>query len=260
MPSEAPAAQAPPAGARRSPAALDQAAPGPSVGQSPQQYLVRNGKVAVEVDVFDEASRRMEAIAGATGGTVANSTLAEAGREPRGTFVIRVPAKRFADATRQIEALGRVRTREYRMEDVGEEYVDIDSRLRNLRRQEARLLSFMDRASQIPDLVAIETEVSRVRGEIEQITGRQRYLVNRINLATIEVEVTQRRAKKPGGFWDFDRTITRLRDAFLSTVRQVLGAAEGLAAMVAAVAPLVILAGLGWIVLRWRAARRFDPL
>jgi hypothetical protein len=241
-----PAAPAP----QGAPTIKAQSAPGRAASRLPSQYLVRTGRVAVEVEVFDAASRQIDEIADATGGIVASRSVGEEGGVSRGTFVVRVPAERFADAARRIEAVGRVRTREYQTRDVGEEFVDVEARLRNLERQEARLLSFMDRASRVPDLIAIEGELSRVRGEIEQLTGRRRYLANRIDLSTIEVEVTQKPAKKPGGFWDLDRTIARLQDAFLSTVRQILGALEGLAAIVAALAPLAILAAVGWILLR----------
>jgi hypothetical protein len=235
------------------------APPVASAPQVPLQHVIRTGKVSIEVVAFDDAARRMQAIADAAGGFVASSSVTGNVGDPQGTFVIRVPARRFGEATRQIEALGRVLAREYRAEDVGEEYVDIESRLRNLQRHEARLLSFMDRASRIADLVAIEHEVSRVHGEIERLVGRQRYLANRIELATIEAEVSQKPKQRPGGFWDIDRTIARLQTAFLDTVRQILGAAEGLAAFLAAVAPLALVVGAGWVVVR-RALHRPDPL
>jgi hypothetical protein len=193
-----PEAMRPPVGQARplpsNQSTLRAAAPGAS-----SQYLVRTGKVVVEVDVFEDASRRVETIAETMGGIVATSSVAQTGGAPQGSFVLRVPERRFSDAVRQIESLGRVQSRAYRTEDVGEEYVDVDARLRNLHRQEARLLSVMKRASRVPDLVAIEGELSRVRGEIERLTGRRRHLANRIERAAIEVEITQRPAKKPGG-------------------------------------------------------------
>ncbi len=251
---QAPAAAQPAPVAQGSQSAGDQAAP-PPTAEIPRRYLIRTGKVVVEVEVFDDAARRMQTIADAAGGFVSSSSVAEGGGGPRGTFVIRVPARRFGDATREIEALGRVRMREYQTEDVGEEYVDIEARLRNLQRQEARLLSFMDRASRVPDLVALESEVSRVRGEIERLTGRQRYLANRIDLATIAVTVSQQPKKRPGGFWDIDRTIARVAAAFLGAVRQVLLGAEAVVAFVASAIPAGGLVALGWLGIR-RALRR----
>ncbi|MGH2406152.1 MAG: DUF4349 domain-containing protein [bacterium] len=219
--------------------------------------VIRTGQVAVEVEKFDDASRRLLTIAEGAGGFVADSSYVEDSGIPRGTFILRVPAGRFSDVVRQVEALGTVHRRQISGQDVTEEFIDVEARVRNLERHEARLLAFMDRAGKIPDLMAIEQEVARVRGEIERLTGRLRYLANRVDLATVQAEVSQKPKKKSGGFWDFDQTLTRIQTAFLNTVRQLLGAAEGLAAFTAALLPIALLGGLGWVFLR-RAMRRPD--
>jgi hypothetical protein len=212
--------------------------------------VIRTGHVAIEVDRFDDAARRLLAIAEGAGGFIADSSYVDEGGTPRGTFVIRVPATRFAEVMRQVEALGTVQRRQVSGQDVTEEFVDLEARLRNLERQEARLLSFMDRATKIPDLMAIENEVARVRGEIERLTGRLRFLANKVELATVQAEVHQRPRQQPGGFWDFDRTIARIQTAFVSTARQILMVAEGLVAFAASLLPLALLVALGWFIVR----------
>jgi len=115
----------------------------------------------------------------------------------------------------------------------------------------------MDRATKIPDLMTVQQEVSRVRGEIERLKGRMRFLSNRVDLATIQAEVSQKPKKQSGGFWDFDRTIGRIQAAFLNTVREILGAMEGMAAFAASILPVVLLGAVGWGVVR-RSIRRAD--
>jgi hypothetical protein len=224
---------------------------------APFRRVIRTGQVALEVEKFDDAARRLLAIAEAAGGFVADSSYADEGGTPRGTFVLRVPAGRFGDVVRQVESLGTVQRRQISGQDVTEEFVDLEARVRNLERHEARLLTFMDRATKIPDLMAIENEIARVRGEIERLTGRLRFLANRVDLATIQAEVREKPKKAPGGFWDFDRTIARIQAAFLNTVQGLLGMVEGLVAFAAAVLPLVILGAVAWGLLR-RSLRRAD--
>lgn len=231
----------------------------PAQEPAPSRRVIRTGQIAIEVEKFDDAARRLLVIAETAGGFIADSSYTEEGGAPRGTFVLRVPAPRFSEAVRQVEALGTVQRRQIGGQDVTEEYVDLEARIRNLERQEARLLTFMDRATRIPDLMAIENEVARVRGEIERLTGRLRYLANRVELATIQAEVRQKPRKGPGGFWDFDQTIARIQAAFLNTVREMLGVAEGLAAFAAAVLPLVVLGAIAWGLLR-RSQRRAGRL
>jgi hypothetical protein len=224
---------------------------------APFRRVIRTGQIAIEVEKFDAAARRLLSIAEAAGGFVADSSYADEGGTPRGTFVLRVPAARFGEVLRQVEGLGTVQRRQISGQDVTEEFIDLEARVRNLERQEARLLTFMDRATKIPDLMAIENEVARVRGEIERFTGRLRFLANRVDLATIQAEVSQKPKKAPGGFWDFNRTIARIQAAFLNTVRELLAVAEGLVAFGAAVLPLVLLGALGWGLVR-RSLRRAD--
>jgi Domain of unknown function (DUF4349)/Putative zinc-finger len=232
------------------------AAQPPSSGEPlPYRRVIRTGHVGLEVEKFDEVSRRLLAIAEGAGGFVADSSYADQGGVPRGTFVLRVPAARFSDVMRQIEGLGTVQSRQVSGQDVTEEFVDLEARVRNLERQEARLLTFMDRATKIPDLMAIENEVSRVRGEIERLTGRLRFLSNKVDLATIQAEVSQKSKKAPGGFWNFERTTARIQAAFLNTVRQILGATEGVLTLAASLLPLALVAALAWLGIR-RSMRR----
>ena len=227
-------------------------------GEPPlDRKVIRTGEIAVEVEKFDDAARRLLSMAETAGGFIADSSYDESGGLPRGTFVVRVPANRFGDAVRQVEQLGTVQRRHITGQDVTEEYVDLDARVRNLERQEARLLTFMDRATKIPDLMTVQQEVSRVRGEIERLKGRMRFLANRVDLATVQAEVSQKPKKRSGGFWDFDGTIGRIQAAFLNSVREILGAIEGMAAFAAAILPLVLLGALGWGLLR-RTIRRAD--
>lgn len=219
--------------------------------------VIRAGQLAIEVEKFDEAARRLLTIAEAAGGFIADSSYEESGGVPRGMFVVRVPANRFGEVIRQVEQLGAVQRRQISGQDVTEEFIDLDARVRNLERQEARLLTFMDRATKIPDLMAVQQEVSRVRGEIERLKGRMRFTSNRVDLATIQAEVSQKPKRRSGGFWDFDRTIGRIQAAFLNTVRDILGAVEGLVTFAAAVLPVALLGALGWGVAR-RSIRRAD--
>lgn len=239
--------------ARPSAQAVPAAGPGESASM---RRVIRTCQVAIEVERFDAAASRLIAIAEGAGGFVADSSYSDEGGIPRGTFVLRVPAARFSDVVAQIEKLGTVQRRQTSGQDVTEEFIDLEARVRNLTRQEARLLALMDRATKIPDLLAIEGEVARVRGEIERLTGRLRFLANKVDLATVQAEVSQK-PKKPGGFWDFERAMERVKAAFLNTVQQMLGAAEALAALAGALLPVALLVVLVWWLLR-RGRHRAD--
>lgn len=219
--------------------------------------VIRTGEIEIEVEVFDDAARGLMDIAERAGGFMASSSYTDSGGTPRGAFVLRVPASAFGDVIRQVERLGKVQRRQVSGQDVTEEFVDLEARVRNLERHEARLLSLVERATKIADLMALEGEIARVRGEIERLTGRLRYLNDRVELATIQVEVTQKPKKASGGFWDLEQALERVKAAFLKTIRQMIAALEAVVALGAALLPLALVVALAWWLVR-RAARRAD--
>src|SRR5207245_1436778 len=138
-------------------ASVDRAARAPEVG-APAPYtpgepalrrVIRTASVMLEVGDLDQTASRLTRIAEAAGGFIADSSFAQAGSTPEGTFVLRVPAPRFADVLSQVEELGQVQQRRISGQDVTEEYVDLQARIRNLERYEQRLLAFADRAAQV---------------------------------------------------------------------------------------------------------------
>lgn len=242
----------------RTPKVADQIVPPPAGGPLVFRRVIRTGSLFIEVDDFDASVRRLIVIAEGAGGFIATSSYTQ-GQPPRttpqGVFVLRVPAPRFAATLTSVEDLGRVHERRVGGQDVSEEFVDLQARVRNLERHEQRLLTFMDRATKVSDLLAIEQELARVRGEIESLTGRLRVLGNQVELATVEVNLRQKPEKVSGGFWDIGATIDRIGAAFLNTVRQILSAVEGAAVVLSALAPVALLAVVGWLAIRRLRAR-----
>ncbi len=229
--------------------------PGSGLSRPPfERQVIRTADLQVEVSELEDASRALVRIAESSGGFVAESTTSlEEGRF--GTFVLRVPAPRFSQVLDRIEALGKVTGRRVSGQDVTEEFVDLQSRIRNLEAHERRLLALMERASRVADLLAIERELSRVRNEIETLTGRLRFLENRVELATIQVALREKAGQGGPAFWDFRASVLRVRDAFLRTVRQLLAASEWVAVTLSALTPVILLGLAGWGIFR-RVVRR----
>ncbi len=210
--------------------------------------VIRTARLAVEVDRYDAGVRRLLDIAEGAGGFIADSSYGEEDGRPHGEFTLRVPAERFAAALKDVEAIGIVRQRQIGAQDVTEEFVDLEARQRNLERHEHQLLSFMDRATKVSDLLAIEQELSRVRGQIEQIAGRLRYLSHNVGMASITVVLSERAGTH--GFWDVGGTLGKMQRAFIAVVQQMLSVAERVLVLGATLLPLAALAAVAWVVLR----------
>jgi len=241
-------------GAPSAPEVAQRALPGPS--SLALRRVIRTAQVEVEVDRVEDAAERLLRIAEEAGGFISDSSYAETNGVPHASFVLRVPFPRFAGAVAALEGVGHVARRSIHGQEVTEEFIDLEARVRNLERHERQLLTFMDRATKVSELLAIEQELARVRGEIESSTGRVRYLSNQTDLATLAVAVRQKTKKTSGALWDFGATLQRMQAAFVATVRHVLAAVENVGIVISALLPVLTLGALAWLaVRRWQLRR-----
>jgi len=154
--------------------------------------VIKTAYIKLEVSDFDAAASEVERLAYEAGGYISESnSYVTPSNHRRGTITIRVPESSFGSIIQEIRKLGKVVSYSSSGRDVTEEYIDLEARLRNLRRQEERLLEILDRAESVEDVLEVERELGRVRGEIERLEGRLRYLNNRVEFATITVELLE---------------------------------------------------------------------
>jgi hypothetical protein len=223
------------------------------------QRIVRQASIDLELADVGQGVARLVALAESLGGFVASTeTQTDARGAARATLVVRVPAAEFARALSGIDGVGRVTRQAVGGQDVSEEFVDLEARRRNLERHEAQLLGFVGKAQKVADLVALENELARVRGEIEQAAGRLRFLRNRTELATVQLTLVRAPLGSPRD-GPFARVAERLREAFAEGWLTALGWTVALAALAAQLSPLAVPALAGWAIYRRRTGRRPSP-
>jgi hypothetical protein len=211
--------------------------------------IIRTGTASIQVDSLDAAIAMVRALAQRVGGFVAgSSTQAGRGQLHAATLELRMPAGRFDEAVDGLRPLGKVETVNVTAEDVGEEYVDVQARMVNARRLEARLIDLLARRTgKLGDVLDVEHELARVREEIERYEGRLRYLRSRVAVSTLTLTVHEPvpvvDQGSPGVMTEAARQAWRNFIALLAFAIQALGIAV----------PLGLLAGAGWWALRrWR--------
>lgn len=109
----------------------------------------------------------------------------------RAEVIIRVPVNAFPSFLSQVEEQGNIIDRQISGQDVTEEFVDNEARLRNLKTHEERILELYQKAESIEDMLHIEQELSRIRSSIEQIEGRQKYLNHVTSSAKLTLQLFQ---------------------------------------------------------------------
>lgn len=221
------------------------------------RHIIRRAEVSLLVTSVPKAVEQVRSLAKTKGGYVSDESLdTTSGEVPNGSLTLRVPVARFDETLQAFSGLGEVQSRRLTAEDVTLEFVDTESRLRNLRREEEQFLKILSRAGSIRDVLAVERELSRVRGEIEQTTGRLRQLSNLIDLATITVTLTARAEQAVTSPWDLAPVV---RNAWQNAQAQLASttsrALEGLVWVGAYVVPLAIPSVLLYLVMGWILAR-----
>jgi hypothetical protein len=159
------------------------------------RLVITDVKLSLSVDDAVDVAHRAERIADQYGGFAAGSTIRDSGDHREANLMLRVPAGNLSMALADLRGLARKVTDESRSsQDVTEEYTDVESNLRNLHATETQLLTIMDRANSVNEVLAVQRELTGIRGQIDRLEGRRRVLENRTSLASISLQL----AESPG--------------------------------------------------------------
>lgn len=186
-------------------ASLDDPAAFPAAGTADIEDVTRAERLVVRTAtlsvVSDDVQRSVAAVtdyATAVGGFVVSSDVWGLEDVPSATVTLRVPVGQFDAAREEIRRSGRrVVSENSEGQDVTEEFVDVEARVRNLRASEAQFLEIMKRATTVEDILRVQQQLERVRGQIELSEGRLQYLERSAKLSTITVFYSSDEAQLP---------------------------------------------------------------
>ena len=169
-----------------------------SLNQSARQLIVESW-VGLEVDDIDAAVRHVETIAAQRGGWVESAEIyGEAGYRSA-SVQLRVPADHLDNVLDTLRGLGRVTDEGVSSTDVTERLIDNEARLSAWHAQEARLVTLLENAPTVEDIIQIEQRIAQVRSDIEYVEATQRNLTNRVatSLITVNLRLPARFAADP---------------------------------------------------------------
>ena len=157
--------------------------------QTVGRKVISIARVSIEVEAVEPSVAQVRAIAESVGGFVEQLSSSGGLENPRAELTVRVPQPQFDPALERIEGLGDVESRDLGSEDVTEQFIDLDARLRSSLREEQSLLALLERSSSVTEILAVERELARVRSDIERAQGQLNFLERRVDLATIHVSL-----------------------------------------------------------------------
>ncbi len=212
--------------------------------------IARTSQLTLITKEFDQARGSLEDILKRHRGYFGQLDVVAVADSPRSlTATLRIPADQLDPTVAEIKKFGQAESESQSGEDVTRQSVDLDARLANARNTEQRLTALLhDRTGKLTDVLAVEKEVDRVRGEIEQMEAEKKTLVNRVDYATLTV--TLREASKaqlsPLSTWD------RFRDAAADGYASLLAGIVGVLVFLLAYGPsLLLCGGMAFLILRF---------
>ena len=155
-----------------------------------ERMIVRTGDMSLVVDDVVDARDEIVLMTERFDGFVVSSRISGEGEEKRGRISIRVPDDKFELALSELRNLAvRVKSESTNSQDVTEQYVDLQARLKNAEATENQYLTLLEKAEEVEDILRIYDSLSRVRYEIEHIKGQMQYLERTTSMSLISVHL-----------------------------------------------------------------------
>lgn len=162
-----------------------------------EQKLIRTAEIALAVENIDDALAEISRAASIAGGYAAELNISGADGERFAWLTLRVPVTKLDQVLAEIEVVGKRTSLRMGDQDVTLQYIDLEARIRNAARQEERLLEILDKAKTVEEILRVEQELARVRGQLESMTAEFRYLSDQVDFSTISVSLQETPTASP---------------------------------------------------------------
>ncbi|MEP6751208.1 MAG: DUF4349 domain-containing protein [Candidatus Dormiibacterota bacterium] len=223
--------------------------------QGPQ--VIRQAQLTITVgsNLFDSKLAAVRALVqlqgGFISGTDAQASPVTNDQIRTGVITFMVPSAKFDDTIDQLAQLGKVQNEHISGNDVSAQYVDLQARLANQEAQRNAMLALLKRANSISDIIAVQTQIGQITGQIEQLKGQISYIEHNTTYSTVSVSLLEAGAPlqttTQRDSWGFATALSDGAHNFVTTINYVI---TGLGA----IGPILVLLGLGYLL--WRRSGR----
>jgi hypothetical protein len=210
--------------------------------------VIMTASVVLETSEHDKVVGTIRSIASSAGGYIQSSSTWLSDQDKKTTSIsVKVPVAQYESSLAQIKALGKIKSESSSGQDVTRQYIDLSARLKNLQAEEKQLSDMMSWSKNVSEVLMVEKELFRVRGDIESTQAQLNYLGSQVDFSTITVTVTEPQPVV-GYDWGLDTAIK-------NAIRGFIGMIGALIVITGYLIPLalylVIVLAVAYLVLRW---------
>lgn len=219
--------------------------------------VIRTGEVALVTKTMNRARAEIDALLGRHGGYLASEDTRNdrVGRPTRSVLVLRVPEPAFDTVMTALGRIGRTERADRSSEDVTTELIDVDTRVRTQEASLARLQRLLGQASDIDDMIRLESEIATRQASLESLKAQQKYLSDQTAMSTITVRL-RTPASPPAQDDDDAGFLAGLSEGWAALRTVLLGAATLAGVLLPFTVAIALLAVPLWFAARAAARRR----
>lgn len=222
--------------------------------------IIYSGNISLYTEDYQKTFNEIGEFAVAQGGFVQNSSSSCADQTENvetnsGYLTIRVPSTKFNESMKEIETYGTVISSSINSTNISQEYQDIKGQLDNLKIEEARLQGYLNQAVSLGDLLQIESELNRVRTEIDKRTTLIKNWDTEIAYSTIYISVYEKVLGASSIVSPFSGFVQKLTEGFIASINFLLNIIAVLILLFVRLIPFVAILGIGYLI--YRKVRQF---
>ena len=202
--------------------------------------VIKNGNLNLQVEKTDSAADKINQIAKANNGEVFSSNFRQTKSNVKsGTVTVKVPVANFEKTFNELKKIATLVINESTSgQDVTEQYTDLQAQLKNKQAEEQTFVKILDQAGKIDDVLAVTREIARVRGNIEQLQGRIRFMDSQTDMSTISVNLTEDTNISVVDSW---RPVQVIKEAFNSLMKSLQGLVDFLIQFIIVALPMLLI-------------------
>jgi Domain of unknown function (DUF4349) len=213
----------------------------------PNRKLIKNGSLEFETLDLEKTSKSVKSKIWALKGYISTETDSKEEYRHEKRITVRIPAANFDTFMSKInEDVQEYDRKEINIEDVTDQFVDIQARLKNKKQVEEKYIQLLKKGVSVADILKIEEQIGEIRGEIESVEGRLKLMENQVNYSTLHISFYKLKASKFNFWFRFQSAFNAGWDNLLGFIIAVFN-----------LWPFGIIIGIViWALRKWRKKRK----
>lgn len=223
--------------------------------------VIRNGEVALVTKTMNQARDAIDQLLARHGGYLASEDTSNdrSGRPQRSVLVMRVPEPAFDTMMGSLTEIGRTERAHRRSEDVTTQVIDVDTRVATQEASLARLQRLLRQATNIDDMIRLESEIATRQAELESLKAQQKYLGDQTAMSTITARLRTPASPPPEPPEEDRGFLAGLSAGWAALLTVLVGTATVAGAVLPFAAAALLVAVPVWLLVRAVARRRPQP-